>query len=180
MLQTAGCLGGSWGRQRDVHLADKERNIDTSKEEYIGRYVVKEDRRSGCRNAAAIIMCSPAGQIALGAPRPKTKSNGELTLCHNLNVVDAAAPASTGRRSLCHNLNVVDAAAPASTGRRLLRPCKGKLALRKPAMLQTAGCLGGSWGRQRDVHRKRRKLHLPQRPATSLPKLNKLIAASST
>jgi hypothetical protein len=42
-----------------------------------------------------------------------------------------------------------------------IRPCKGQLALRKPTMPQTAGCLGGSWGRQRDVHRKSTKLHLP-------------------
>jgi hypothetical protein len=37
-------------------FADEERNIDTFKEEYFGRYVVKEDKRSGCHNAAAIIM----------------------------------------------------------------------------------------------------------------------------
>ena len=74
------------------HLfADKERNIDTFDEEYHGCVVVKEDKRSGCQGAAALILCFTAGQIALGAPRPKTKSNGELTLCHNLNMVDAAA-----------------------------------------------------------------------------------------
>ena len=60
------------------------RNIDTFNEEYFGHYVVKEDKRSGCHNAAAIIMCFAAGQIALGAPGPKMKSNGELTLCDNL------------------------------------------------------------------------------------------------
>ncbi|KOO31447.1 hypothetical protein Ctob_012252 [Chrysochromulina tobinii] len=85
----------SWAHPENEYknhlFADKERNIDTSDEEYHGCFVVKEDKRSGCQGAAALIMCSPAGQIALGAPKPKTKSNGELTLCHNLNVVDAAA-----------------------------------------------------------------------------------------
>jgi hypothetical protein len=85
----------SWAHPKNKYknllFADRVRNIDTSDEEYHGCVVVKEDKRSGCQGAAAIIMCSPAGQIALGAPRPKTKSNGELTLCHNLNVVDAAA-----------------------------------------------------------------------------------------
>ena len=71
-------------------FADKVRNIETFDKEYYGCVVVKEDKRSGCQGAAAIIMCSPAGQIALGAPGPKTKSNGEQTLCHNLNMVDAA------------------------------------------------------------------------------------------
>ena len=71
-------------------FADEVRNFETFDEEYHGCVVVKEDKRSGCQGAAAIIMCSPAGQIALGAPGPKTKSNGEQTLCHNLNMVDAA------------------------------------------------------------------------------------------
>jgi len=70
---------------------------------------------------AAIILCFPAGQIALGAPRPKTKSNGELTLCDSMHLVDAAA-----RRVLhsTHNpshafhqtWNVLQAARPSQLG----------------------------------------------------------------
>ncbi len=85
----------SWAHPENKYknqvFADKVRNVETFDEEYHGCFVVKEDKRSGCQGAAAIILCSPAGQIALGAPGPKTKSNGELTLCHNLNMVDAAA-----------------------------------------------------------------------------------------
>ena len=84
----------SWAHPENAYknqvFADEVRNIETFDKEYYGCVVVKEDKRSGCQGAAAIIMCSPAGQIALGAPGPKTKSNGEQTLCHNLNMVDAA------------------------------------------------------------------------------------------
>ena len=72
-------------------FADEERNVDTFDEAYHGCVVVKENRRSGCQGAAALIICLSAGQIALGAPGPNTKSNGELTLCENLHMVDAAA-----------------------------------------------------------------------------------------
>ena len=84
----------SWAHSENKYsnhvFADEVRNIETFDKEYYGCVVVKEDKRSGCQGAAAIIMCYPAGQIALGAPGPKTKSNGEQTLCHNLNMVDAA------------------------------------------------------------------------------------------
>ena len=66
----------SWAHPENAYknqvFADEVRNIQTFDKEYYGCVVVKEDKRSGCQGAAAIIICSPAGQIALGAPGPKT------------------------------------------------------------------------------------------------------------
>ena len=85
----------SWAHSENKYknhvFADKERNSDTFNEGYFGCVEVKENKRSGCRGAAALISCLSAGQIALGAPGPKTKSNGEVTLCDNLHLVDAEA-----------------------------------------------------------------------------------------
>ena len=80
----------SWAHSENKYknhvFADEVRNSDTFNEGYFGCVVVKEDKRSGCHGAAAIIMCFKAGQIALGAPGVRTKSNGEVRLCHNLNL----------------------------------------------------------------------------------------------
>ena len=85
----------SWAHPENAYknhvFADEERNSDTFKENYHGHIVVKEDKRSGSHGAAAIIMCFKAGQIALGAPGVRTRSNGEVRLCHNLNLADAKA-----------------------------------------------------------------------------------------
>ena len=89
------CTEVSWSHEENNYknhkFADDERNIDTFKENYHGHIVVKEDKRSGSHGAAAVIMCFKAGQIALGAPGVRTKSNGELRLCHDLNLADAEA-----------------------------------------------------------------------------------------
>ena len=85
----------SWAHSENKYknhvFADEVRNSDTFNEGYFGCVVVKENKRSGCQGAAALIICLSAGQIALGAPGPNTKSNGEQTLCDNLHLVDAEA-----------------------------------------------------------------------------------------
>jgi hypothetical protein len=127
----------SWAHPENKYsnhvFADEVRNIDTFNEEYIGRVAVKENKRSGCQGGAALILCLRAGQIALGAPRPKMKSNGELTLCDNLNLVDAAA-----RRALHGNTIHKQVTTRASTGRTARtagRPTvrRGRQADRPPA-----------------------------------------------
>ena len=53
--------------------------------------MVKSNSRSSLKGAGAVIACFLGGQIALGAPAAKTRSNGEVLFCENLAMADAAA-----------------------------------------------------------------------------------------
>jgi hypothetical protein len=66
-------------------------NKDTFDAKFHGSFVVKPNSRSSLKGAGAVIACFLGGQIALGAPAAKTRSNGEVLFCENLTMADAAA-----------------------------------------------------------------------------------------
>ena len=66
-------------------------NKDTFDAKFHGTFVVKPNSRSSLKGAGAVLACFLGGQIAFGAPAAKTRSNGEVLFCENLNVADAAA-----------------------------------------------------------------------------------------
>ena len=71
-------------------------NKDTFDAKFHGSFVVKPNSRSSLKGAGAVIACFLGGQIALGAPAAKTRSNGEVLFCENLAMADAARAGAHG------------------------------------------------------------------------------------